>query len=79
MEAGKVFATLRGFADVLLTGERVALNLMQRMSGIATLTRKYVEAVEGTNAQIIDTRKTTPGIRMLEKYAVTVGGAKNHR
>lgn len=79
VESGKVFATLSGFADVLLTGERVALNLMQRLSGIATLTRKYVEAVEGTNAQIIDTRKTTPGLRMLEKYAVTVGGAKNHR
>lgn len=78
-EKGAVIATLSGFADVLLTGERVALNLMQRLSGIATLTRKYVEAVEGTNAQIIDTRKTTPGLRMLEKYAVTVGGAKNHR
>jgi nicotinate-nucleotide pyrophosphorylase (carboxylating) len=79
VEAGTVFATLKGYADVLLTGERVALNLMQRMSGIATLTRKYVEAIEGTNAVIVDTRKTTPGIRMLEKYAVTVGGGKNHR
>jgi nicotinate-nucleotide pyrophosphorylase (carboxylating) len=79
VEAGTVFATLKGYADVLLTGERVALNLLQRMSGIATLTRQYVKAVEGTNAQIVDTRKTTPGLRMLEKYAVTVGGGKNHR
>lgn len=79
VSAGTVFATLKGYADVLLTGERVALNLMQRMSGIATLTRQYVKAVEGTGAQIVDTRKTTPGLRMLEKYAVTVGGGKNHR
>lgn len=79
VEEGTVFATLKGFADVLLTGERVALNLLQRMSGVATLTRAYVKAVEGTNAQIVDTRKTTPGLRMLEKYAVTVGGGKNHR
>ena len=77
--AGTVFATLKGYADVLLTGERVALNLLQRMSGVATLTRAYVNAVEGTSAQIVDTRKTTPGLRMLEKYAVTVGGGKNHR
>ncbi|MEZ5428436.1 MAG: carboxylating nicotinate-nucleotide diphosphorylase [Pyrinomonadaceae bacterium] len=79
VKAGTAFATLKGFADVLLTGERVALNLLQRMSGVATETRKYVRAIEGTNAQIVDTRKTTPGLRMLEKYAVTVGGGKNHR
>lgn len=79
VEEGTVFATLKGFADVLLTGERVALNLIQRMSGIATLTRQYVRAIEGTNAVIVDTRKTTPGLRMLEKYAVTVGGGRNHR
>ncbi|CAN5797155.1 carboxylating nicotinate-nucleotide diphosphorylase [soil metagenome] len=79
IESGTVFATLKGFADVLLTGERVALNLLQRMSGIATLTRQYVKAIEGTKAQIVDTRKTTPGLRMLEKYAVTIGGGKNHR
>src|SRR6476660_3347021 len=79
VEEGTVFATLKGFADVLLTGERVALNLIQRLSGIATLTRQYVKAVEGTNASIVDTRKTTPGLRMLEKYAVTIGGGKNHR
>lgn len=79
VEAGKVIARTSGFADVLLAGERVALNLMQRLSGIATLTRRYVRAIEGTNAQIVDTRKTTPGLRMLEKYAVAAGGARNHR
>lgn len=79
VESGTIFGNLKGYADVLLTGERVALNLLQRMSGVATETRKYVKAVEGTSAQIVDTRKTTPGLRMLEKYAVTVGGAKNHR
>ena len=79
IEAGKVIARTSGFADVLLAGERLALNLMQRLSGIATLTRKYVRAIEGTNAQIVDTRKTTPGLRMLEKYAVLSGGGRNHR
>ena len=79
VEEGTVFATLKGYADVLLTGERVALNILQRMCGVATLTRAYVKAVDGTNAQIVDTRKTTPGLRLLEKYAVTVGGGKNHR
>jgi len=79
VEPGTIFATLKGYSDVLLTGERVALNLMQRMSGVATLTRAYVKAIEGTGATIVDTRKTTPGLRMLEKYAVTVGGGKNHR
>src|SRR6476661_9976771 len=79
ISTGTVFATLKGYADVLLTGERTALNLIQRMSGIATLTRQYVRAVEGTNAVIVDTRKTTPGLRMLEKYAVTMGGGRNHR
>lgn len=79
IDAGTVFATLKGYADVLLVGERTALNLIQRMSGIATLTRAYVKAVEGTKASIVDTRKTTPGLRMLEKYAVTIGGGKNHR
>jgi nicotinate-nucleotide pyrophosphorylase (carboxylating) len=79
VEEGTIFGSLKGFADVLLTGERVALNLLQRMSGVATLTRQYVRAVEGTGASIVDTRKTTPGLRLLEKYAVTVGGGKNHR
>ncbi|HEX8722186.1 MAG TPA: carboxylating nicotinate-nucleotide diphosphorylase [Pyrinomonadaceae bacterium] len=79
VEAGKVIARTTGFADVLLAGERLALNLMQRLSGVATLTRSFVRAVEGTGAQIVDTRKTTPGLRMLEKYAVTAGGGRNHR
>ncbi len=79
VEAGTVFATLKGYADVLLAGERVALNLLQRMCGVATLTRQYVKAVEGTKTQIVDTRKTTPGLRLLEKYAVTIGGGRNHR
>ena len=79
VRSGTVFGTLRGYADVLLTGERVALNILQRMSGVATLTRQYVKAIEGTGAAIVDTRKTTPGLRSLEKYAVTIGGGKNHR
>jgi len=79
IESGTTFATLKGYADVLLVGERTALNLIQRMSGIATLTRQFVKAIEGTNASVVDTRKTTPGLRMIEKYAVTVGGGKNHR
>lgn len=79
IEEGKVIARTSGFADVLLAGERVALNLLQRLSGIATKTRSYVRAIEGTNALIVDTRKTTPGLRMLEKYAVQMGGGRNHR
>jgi len=76
---GTVIAELSGDAAYLLQGERVALNLMQRMSGVATLTARYVRAVEGTKARIVDTRKTTPGLRILEKYAVRVGGGINHR
>ena len=79
VKSGTVLGTLKGYADVLLTGERVALNILQRMSGVATLTRQFVRAVEGTGAAIVDTRKTTPGLRSLEKYAVTIGGGKNHR
>jgi nicotinate-nucleotide pyrophosphorylase (carboxylating) len=79
VEAGKVIARTNGFADVLLAGERVALNLLQRLSGIATQTRSFVRAIEGTSARIVDTRKTTPGLRMLEKYAVMAGGGRNHR
>ena len=79
VEAGKSFARMTGFADVLLAAERTALNLIQRMCGIATLTRQYVKMVEGTNAKIVDTRKTTPGLRMIEKYSVAVGGGRNHR
>jgi nicotinate-nucleotide pyrophosphorylase (carboxylating) len=79
LSAGVVIAVLEGRARSLLAGERVALNFLQRLSGIATLTRQYVEAVRGYGVDIIDTRKTTPGWRLLEKYAVRVGGGKNHR
>ncbi len=79
VEAEKVIARTSGFADVLLAGERVALNLLQHLSGIATITRAFVRTVEGTNARIADTRKTTPGMRMLEKYAVLLGGGVKHR
>ena len=74
-----VVAELEGPARAILTGERVALNLLARMSGIASLTRRYVELTEGTRATILDTRKTTPGLRALEKYAVRCGGGANHR
>ena len=79
VEAGKVIGRTSGFAEVLLAGERVALNLLQHLSGVATRTREFVKAVEGTKAKIADTRKTTPGLRMLEKYAVLLGGGVNHR
>ncbi len=79
VEAGKVIARTTGFADVLLAGERVALNLLQHLSGVATVTRQFARAIEGTKAKIADTRKTTPGLRMLEKYAVLLGGGMNHR
>ena len=79
VEPGKVIGRISGFADVLLAGERVALNLLQHLSGVATRTREFVKAVEGTKAKIADTRKTTPGLRMLEKYAVLLGGGVNHR
>ena len=77
--AGDVLAEVSGPARGLLTGERVALNFLQRMSGIATMTAQFVEAVQGTNAQILDTRKTAPGLRVLDKYAVVAGGGANHR
>jgi nicotinate-nucleotide pyrophosphorylase (carboxylating) len=76
---GKIPACVNASARALLTGERVALNLLQRLSGVATLTRRFVRAIEGTKTEILDTRKTTPGLRALEKYAVRVGGGKNHR
>jgi nicotinate-nucleotide pyrophosphorylase (carboxylating) len=79
VEAGASVATVSGPARGLLSGERVALNLFQRLSGVATLAARYVAAVAGTPARILDTRKTTPGLRALEKYAVRVGGATNHR
>ncbi len=79
IEAGKVIARTSGFADVLLAGEQVALNLLRHLSGVATITRAFVRAVEGTPAKIADTRQTTPGLRMLEKYAVLLGGGVNGR
>lgn len=79
VEAGTVIAAFAGDAANLLQGERVALNLLQRMCGIASLTARYVAAVAGTTARVVDTRKTTPGLRVLEKYAVRVGGGHNHR
>lgn len=79
MTKGDIAFKVYGSAVSILTAERLVLNCMQRMSGIATLTAKYVEAVAGTGVKVIDTRKTTPGIRFLEKYAVTVGGGANHR
>jgi nicotinate-nucleotide pyrophosphorylase (carboxylating) len=76
---GEVVAEMDGSLDALLTGERVALNIVMRLSGIATLTRKYVEQIAELPTKLVDTRKTTPGLRLLEKYATTVGGAVNHR
>jgi len=76
---GQTIASIRGRAQALLGAERVALNLLQRLSGVATLTRAYVDAVSGTGAAILDTRKTTPGLRALEKYAVRAGAGANHR
>jgi nicotinate-nucleotide pyrophosphorylase (carboxylating) len=76
---GDVIATVSGRAQTLLECERVALNFLQRLSGIATLARKHVDAVAGTNAKVLDTRKTTPGLRRLEKWAAAAGGATNHR
>jgi nicotinate-nucleotide pyrophosphorylase (carboxylating) len=74
-----VIAVIEGPARAVLTGERVALNLVARLCGIASLTRRFVDLTEGTRARILDTRKTTPGLRALEKYAVTCGGGTNHR
>lgn len=77
--AGEIIATVAGPARGVLTGERVGLNFVQRMSGIATLTRSYVEAVSGTHAVILDTRKTTPTLRAFDRHAVACGGGRNHR
>lgn len=74
-----IIATITGPGQALLSGERVALNLLQRMSGIATMTRQFVDAVTGTQAVILDTRKTAPGLRTLDKWAVALGGGQNHR
>ncbi len=79
VEEGAPLARVRGPALTLLRGERTLLNLLQRLSGVATLTRRMVDAIAHTPARLVDTRKTTPGLRLLEKYATTVGGALNHR
>lgn len=78
-EAGDILATVSGYGPGILTAERTALNFLQRMSGIATITRRYVQAVAGTRARILDTRKTAPGLRALDKLAVRLGGGCNHR
>ncbi len=77
--AGDILAEIEGLAMALLKAERTALNFVQRLSGIATATRRYADAVAGTKTKILDTRKTTPGLRVLEKYAVRMGGGVNHR
>jgi nicotinate-nucleotide pyrophosphorylase (carboxylating) len=79
IEPGQEVLRVQGEACAVLTAERVALNFLQRLSGISTLTKNFVDAVAGTNAKIADTRKTTPGLRVLEKYAVRCGGGSNHR
>jgi len=79
IEQGTIIAKVQGNAQALLSAERVALNFLQRMSGIATATHHYVTAVQGTTAKILDTRKTVPGLRFLDKAAVKIGGGKNHR
>ncbi|HEX5028085.1 MAG TPA: carboxylating nicotinate-nucleotide diphosphorylase [Gaiellaceae bacterium] len=79
VESPAVVARVTGSERAILTAERVALNFLGRLSGIATLTRRYVEAVDGTGAAVLDTRKTTPGLRALEKHAVASGGGRNHR
>jgi nicotinate-nucleotide pyrophosphorylase (carboxylating) len=79
VQSGDVVCTIRGPGRTVLTGERVALNFLQRLSGVATLTRRFVDAVDGTGVRILDTRKTTPAWRVLEKAAVRAGGGANHR
>lgn len=79
LETGEIIAIIKGKTKNVLLGERVALNLLQRMCGVATLTNKFVKELEGTNTKLVDTRKTTPNLRILEKYAVKVGGGINHR
>jgi nicotinate-nucleotide pyrophosphorylase (carboxylating) len=79
VEAGAVLLRLRGRARALLTAERSALNVVQHLCGVATMTRRYVDAIAGTGAVLLDTRKTLPGLRLLEKYATRMGGARNHR
>ncbi len=76
---GDIIAEISGRTMSILSGERVSLNILQRLSGVATLTHSYVEIIRGTKARIVDTRKTTPGLRLMEKYAVRIGGGSNHR
>ncbi|MDX9817314.1 MAG: carboxylating nicotinate-nucleotide diphosphorylase [Desulfococcus multivorans] len=79
VRAGQIIAEVRGSGRAILSGERTALNFLQRMSGIATLTHRFTEAVKGTSAVILDTRKTAPGLRLFDKWAVRLGGGRNHR
>lgn len=79
VEKGQAIVEVTGAVQSILSGERLALNLLQRLSGIATRTREFVKVLEGTNARVVDTRKTTPGLRLVEKYAVRIGGGHNHR
>lgn len=79
VKRGSIIASIKGNARVLLSGERIALNILQRLSGIATVTREFVEKIKENSVKILDTRKTTPGLRLMEKYAVRVGGGFNHR
>lgn len=79
VDAGRVLCELNGYSHTLLSGERTALNFLQTLSGVATVTRQFVNAVAGTRARILDTRKTLPGLRLAQKYAVRVGGGHNHR
>ena len=79
VEAGATLCRMEGPARSLLTGERTALNFLQMLSAVATLTRRYVDAVAGTRAVVVDTRKTLPGLRLAQKYAVRIGGGRNHR
>ena len=79
LEAGAILMRMKGLARPMLAAERSALNTLQHLSGIATLTRRYVDAIAGTGAVLLDTRKTIPGLRVLEKYATRMGGARNHR
>lgn len=76
---GHIIAKIQGSTSIVLSGERIAINLLQRMSGVATLTRQFVNEISGTGAKLLDTRKTTPNLRILERYAVKIGGGENHR
>ncbi|MDF2504369.1 carboxylating nicotinate-nucleotide diphosphorylase [Clostridium sp.] len=79
VDKGQIIGEIRGLTSSVLSGERVALNILQRMSGIATLTRRFVDKIQGTGTKLLDTRKTTPNFRILERYAVKIGGGENHR